>query len=271
MNRLSQTVAIQYDSGFSPYEAAQWRTAFADLAEKGLTGVEVAVAYPDRVDAAELLAVAQSNALAITTISTGQICGLEGVFLTAPEAEKRACASEILMGQIALSRQIGRPPVTVGLIRANPKQQDHSGSRELLAQELAPLWAFAAEQGVILQLEPINRQECPLLSSTADALAFLEELGNPPALGILYDTFHSYLEDGNMAAAIHAAGGRITNVHLSDSHRGLPGEGNIPFTAVREALEKIGYQGAFALETLCVPFREHVLLHYADSLFAAVS
>ena len=31
MNRLSQTVPLQYDTTFSPYAAVGWRAAFADL------------------------------------------------------------------------------------------------------------------------------------------------------------------------------------------------------------------------------------------------
>ena len=55
MNRLSQTVPLQYDTTFSPYAAVGWRAAFADLQQKGFTGVEIAVAYPDRIDADALL------------------------------------------------------------------------------------------------------------------------------------------------------------------------------------------------------------------------
>ena len=46
MNRLSQIVPLQHDSIVSPYPAAGWRAAFADLGRKGFTGVEIAVTYP---------------------------------------------------------------------------------------------------------------------------------------------------------------------------------------------------------------------------------
>ena len=50
MNRLSQIVPLQHDSIVSPYPAAGWRAAFADLGRKGFTGVEIAVTYPERID-----------------------------------------------------------------------------------------------------------------------------------------------------------------------------------------------------------------------------
>jgi len=266
MNKLSQTVPIQYDTGFSPYAAADWRAAFADVAAKGLTGVEIAVAYPDLIDAVDVLNEANKNALAITTISTGQVYALEGAYLTAPEAEKRKRAQEILRGHIDLSEKLGRPPVTVGLIRGKLEPGEKSALLALLGEALAPLCAYAAERGVTLQIEAINKSETNLLNSTWEALTFLEALGSPISLGLLYDTYHSYLEDGDLCAAIRAAGKKITNVHLADSHRGLPGEGAIDFGAVYSTLMEIGYESAIALETLCVPSREHVLDHYAESI-----
>ena len=264
MNIISQTVPLQYDTAFSPYAAAEWEAAFLDVARKGFTGVEIAVAYPDAVDAARVAAEAEKHALAITTISTGQVYALEGVYFTAQDAEKRARARDIIRGHIDLSAQIGFPPVTIGLIRGKLEPPDKAALLAELRESLLPLCVYAAEKGVMLQLEPINKDETVFLNSMDECLDFLKTLGDPASLGILYDTHHSYLEDASMTAAIRAAKGRITNVHLSDSHRGLPGEGAIDFRAVIDTLTEIGYTGAIALETLCVPSREHVLENYAS-------
>ena len=267
MNILSQTVPVQYDTGFSPYPAAGWREAFADVAKKGLTGVEIAVAYPDRLDAAAVFNEAQENGLKITTLSTGQICGLEGAFLTAPDPEKQRIAIDAVRGHIALSVKLGLPNVTVGLLRAGAGR-DAEGLSDMLKSALYPLCLEAHERGVMLQLEPINHNEATLFNNTADCVRFIDDLGAPT--GLLYDTYHSRLEDGDMLKAIRLSGKRITNVHLCDSHRGLPGEGDIDFPAVCLEIIDTGYTGAFALETKCIPSREHILSHYADSIKQAV-
>ena len=44
MNLLCQTVPLQYDTVYSPYAAAEWKAAFADLHAQVFTGVEIAVA-----------------------------------------------------------------------------------------------------------------------------------------------------------------------------------------------------------------------------------
>ena len=142
MNRLSQTVPLQYDTTFSPYAAVGWRAAFADLQQKGFTGVEIAVAYPDRIDADALLSEAQARSLAITTISTGQAFGRDGLYLTAPDAEVRARAMDIVRGQIDLSARIGRPPVTIGLLRGRPEAG--AAALALLLETMKPLVGHAA-------------------------------------------------------------------------------------------------------------------------------
>jgi sugar phosphate isomerase/epimerase len=266
MNIISQTVPVQYDTVFSPYAAAEWTAAFFDVARKGFTGVEIAVAYPGEIDAARVAAEAEKYALAVTTISTGQVYALEGAFFTANDAEKRERAREIIRGHIDLSAKLGFPPVTIGLIRGKLETREKTALLAQLRESLPPLCAYAAEKGVTLQLEPINKGETAFLNSMEECLAFMETLGNPASLGILYDTHHSYLEDASMPAAIRAAKGKITNVHLSDSHRGLPGEGAIDFRAVIKTLTEIGYSGAIALETMCVPSREHVLANYANAM-----
>ncbi len=269
MNILSQTVPLQYDTIFSPYAAREWKSAFADIGRKGFTGAEIAVAYPDRIDTDELNREAEKNGLAITTISTGQIFGLEGLFLASAEKQIRERAMDIVRGHIALSQKIGRPRVTVGLLRGKPDQPVELSLR-LLGEAMLPLAELAEKNDVLLQLEPINRAETTFLHGTRETLRFIDSLGNPGHVGILYDTYHSNLEDGDMAEAIAEAGARITNVHIADSHRGLPGEGTIDFPGIVAAILKTGYGGAFALETLCVPTREHVLACEGEALAGAV-
>ncbi len=273
MNRISQTVPYQYDTGFSPYKVGQLDRALEDLERYGFTGVEYAVAYPDRVDAEEMNRKTQRHHLAVTTLSTGQIFGLEGAHFTSAHAGERAMAQEIINGQIDLSRRIGDPPVTLGLIRGRCQGKDKEALWKLFRESVLPCVEYAARKGVRLQIEPICKAETGLINSTSEGLRFLEDLGNPAHVGLLYDVYHSYLEDGGAAGqlkAIELAGGRIFNVHFADSNRGLPGTGDIDFPAVYQAILHTGYQGAFALENQCVPSAEYVLENYARAMMAVV-
>ena len=269
MNLLCQTVPLQYDTVYSPYAAAEWEAAFADIAAQGFTGVEIAVAYPELIDADAVSRQAAKHALAVTSISTGQAFGRDGWFLASRNGEIRARAADVLRGHIALSAKIGRPRVTIGLLRGRP-EGSAAESLRLLGETLFPLIELAEREGVTLQIEPINRAETTFLNTTRETLDFLRALGNPGCAGLLYDTYHSYLEDGDMLAAVREAGNRIMNVHVADTGRGLPGTGEIDFPAVLAEILKTGYTGPIALETKRVPSREHVLANAGEALLGAV-
>ena len=270
INKIAQTVPYQVDTVFSPFKAEEFDAALDFLGEAGFTGVELAVAYPRKVDPDKLLQKLEARKLAATTLSTGQIYGLEGLFLSSFDSSTRESAADVVKGHAELSAKIGFPPVTIGLLRGKLEQGDKS---ELLAnfrEALLPCVEYAAKLGVILQIEPISRDETVLINTVAEALEFISSLGNSENVGILYDTYHSHKEDGDMTAVVRAAAGKITNVHLADSHRGLPGYGSVNFGAVSRALRSIGYERAYALETLVMPDREFINKNCYESVMTAV-
>lgn len=271
MNIISQTIPLQFDTIFSPFKASEFSYALEYVKEKGFTGVEIAVAYPAEVNTKKLIKELEKYNLTVTTLSTGQIYGLKGLFLSSLNEDIRKQAIKTVVEHIDLSSMLGYPPVTIGLIRGKLEKSDHVILLDNLKASLLECIEYACKRNVILQLEPINKSETVLINSTHEALSFLDSLGNPENLGILYDTYHSNLEDRDMVSAIKAAAGKITNVHFCDSHRGLPGYGTIDFHSVYKALTGTGYKGAIALETLCVPTVEFVKDNFAPSIFKIVS
>ena len=268
MNKISQTIPYQFDTVFSPFKAAEFSGALAFLEQAGFTGIELAIAYPDEVVTDALQKQLEAHHLTATALSTGQIYGLKGLFLSSFDEEIRKQAAAVLNGHIELSAKLGFPVVTVGLMRGKLEQGDKQLLIHNLKEAMLPCVELAKKRGVMLQMEPINSAETVIIHSTNDGLAFLKELGDPENVGILYDTYHSNLEDGDMLAAIRAAAGRITNVHLADSHRGLPGYGTIDFKAVYREIQATGYKGAYALETLSIPSPEFVNAHCYESVRA---
>ncbi|NLY19042.1 MAG: sugar phosphate isomerase/epimerase [Clostridiaceae bacterium] len=267
MNKISQTVPLQYDTVFSPFSAGEFSYALGFLKDNGFTGVEIAIAYPTEVNELALSKELERNDLAVTTLSTGQIYGLKGFFLSSPDESIRRQAIQTINGHVELSAMLGYPPVTIGLIRGKLESEDIDKLYDSFRASLIECLEFAYKRNVILQLEPICRNETVLINSTSDALDFLDSLGNPGNLGILYDTYHSSIEDGDMISAIKKAAGKITNVHFSDSNRGLPGEGSIDFRKVYETLKNTGYKGAIALETLSIPSADYVRKNFVKSIF----
>lgn len=246
--RISVTLAYQYDTVFSPFRAEDFEAGLAWAAGLGFDGVELTVAYPEQVRAARLCAQLARYGLAVTTLSTGQIVGREGVFLTHPNEAMRRRALDVLCRHIELSAQMGCPPVTVGLIRGAHQDMPADRQAALLEEGLARAAALAGEAGVKLSIEPINRYETPLLNTCEQVLALVRNLGDPPSVGVLFDIFHANIEETSLPGTLVSLGPKLLNVHFADSNRLLPGRGHLPLVDVLDVLNRSGYAGGAALE-----------------------
>ncbi|MCL6282650.1 sugar phosphate isomerase/epimerase [Ruegeria sp. 2012CJ41-6] len=105
----------------------------------------------------------------------------------------------------------------------------------------------AAERGILLALEPLNRFETHFLN-TAEQAAHYCEMVDHPAFGIMYDTFHSHIEEKDQASAIRVLAGRINVLHVSENDRGVPGTGQIDFPSVFSAVKATGFDGWVVME-----------------------
>jgi len=108
----------------------------------------------------------------------------------------------------------------------------------------------AAAAGVTLAVEPLNRFESDVLSTTRQAVELLDALEHP-AVKMMLDTFHMHMEEASIAEAILLAGSRIVHFQANENHRGFPGTGMTDWVGVFRALHQAGYRGPVSLE----PFR----------------
>lgn len=108
----------------------------------------------------------------------------------------------------------------------------------------------AAQAGVRLAVEPLNRFETDIVNTTRQGVALVRLVGHA-AVGLVLDTFHMNMEDDDIPGAIRAAGPHIVHFQANENHRGYLGTGHIAWTAVVRALADVGYGGTISLE----PFR----------------
>jgi sugar phosphate isomerase/epimerase len=96
-------------------------------------------------------------------------------------------------------------------------------------------------------IEGINRYESPYMNNLADCADVVKKINHPNA-GVLADFFHMSIEEVNLPQSILDCGHLIRHVHLGDSNRLLPGNGNTDWKGCFEALKQIGYSGYLNLE-----------------------
>jgi D-psicose/D-tagatose/L-ribulose 3-epimerase len=105
----------------------------------------------------------------------------------------------------------------------------------------------AATVGVLLGIEPLNRFEVYFLNAQADAAEFCRQVGHP-SCRMMYDTFHSNIEEKSIRKAIHDIKDMVCHIHISENDRSTPGAGNVRWDENFDAIHEIGYDGWLVIE-----------------------
>ena len=137
--------------------------------------------------------------------------------------------------------------------------------RSAIAKALRRAAPIAAKAGIRLVLEPLNTivdHKGYFLDSTSEALEIIRAVDHP-AVGLLYDIYHSVVMGEDPAEVLTGAGGLVGHVHIADvPGRHEPGTGRIDWSKCLRSLRAVGYEGPLGLEFLPV--------HDTDSSLANV-
>lgn len=105
----------------------------------------------------------------------------------------------------------------------------------------------AGSVGVKLGVEALNRFECYFLNAHADSARFAREVDHP-ACGIMYDTFHSNIEEKNIEQTLSEIKDVLCHIHISENDRSTPGAGNVNWERNFRGIGQIGYDGWLVIE-----------------------
>ena len=106
----------------------------------------------------------------------------------------------------------------------------------------------AADSGITIGLEPVNRYESNLINTAQQALDFISDAGESN-VKVHLDVYHMNIEEVNFADPVRICGDQLGYVHLGESHRGYIGTGTINFPEFFGALAAIGYKGTLTFES----------------------
>ncbi len=100
---------------------------------------------------------------------------------------------------------------------------------------------------VKLGIEFLNRFEIYLLNTAADAARMVKEV-NHPYCRMMFDTFHSHIEEKDPAKAFQACSKSVIHVHISENDRSTPGQGNVRWKEMFAAFKKSKFKGPYVVE-----------------------
>ena len=124
-----------------------------------------------------------------------------------------------------------------------PQDQEYGWSGEVLHAA----GVYAAQAGITLALEALNRFEC-YLCNTMKQLTKLVNTAAHPNVKAMYDTHHANIEEKNNRDAIKTVAPILAHVHISENDRGTPGDGHVQWEETFSTLAEIKYEGWLTIE-----------------------
>ncbi|KDN53863.1 sugar phosphate isomerase/epimerase family protein [Flavobacterium seoulense] len=132
----------------------------------------------------------------------------------------------------------------IGTFTGNPCSNDEKLIIQHVFSEVA---AYAKERNITLGIEPINRYESYVFTAADEVLEMIENC-SVTNLGLHLDTFHMNIEETDFYSPVIRAGSNLKHLHITESDRGMTGEGNVHWDDLFKALAEINYQGPLVLE-----------------------
>ncbi|MES2455985.1 MAG: sugar phosphate isomerase/epimerase [Bacteroidota bacterium] len=240
----------------SPFQTSSIEELFPKIAAMGFDAVEIAVEDPAVIDGAAVKAgLEKYNLKAI-------ICGAFGPTRDLTHEDPavhencfkyiEACLDFCVLWDIKIFA--GPMYSAVGKARMVPPEQ-RVKEWQLAVLNLRIVADMAAERGIKLAIEPLNRFESDLVNTAKDALRMVNDI-NHPAVGILLDGFHMNIEERDVEAAIKLAGDKLLHIQVSENYRGSPGTGQTRWDAFKRGLEAVNYEGIVAIESFTPEIKE---------------
>ncbi len=149
------------------------------------------------------------------------------------------------------AQQVGMKTIVFGsgAARTVPDGFDREKARQQIMDFLGAAVNLAAPRGITLVVEPLNRSECNIINTVAEAMQYVLEL-NHPNLQCLVDSYHLWLEDEPLDN-VRRAMPWIRHVHLADTQGRAPcgKSGRHDYPAFFRVLKNAGYDGLIAVES----------------------
>jgi D-psicose/D-tagatose/L-ribulose 3-epimerase len=217
------------------------------IKEWGFDGIEFAVLDPPNLPAAAIRRELERVGLEGTAVSV--LPG--GMHLGSSDADVRKRSQEHIKACILATADAGAKLLSgpmyspVGYLTGVRRTADEWKWAVESWQTLAPV---AANAGVEIGIEPLNRFETYFLNTAADGATFCDAVGHP-SVGLLFDTFHANIEEKTVGEALRAAAPHLKHLHTCENDRGTPGSGHVAWTEFFTTLKSIGYDRWLVIES----------------------
>lgn len=240
----------------SPLTTAAVRNLAPKVKAIGFDILEVSCETPTLIDVHEVGRITRDNGLEAI------VCGAWGPNRDIAHVDpKRVQASkDYIRWLIDAAAELGSPtvcgPMYSGVGKAHLDDEfARRAEWQRSVEGVREMALVAADKGVRLALEPLNRFETDMINIVDQGLDFIDDVGKSN-VGLHLDTFHMHLEERSSGAAIRKASDRIFHFHACENDRGVPGTGQVHWQEVASALKEVRYPGPVVIESFTSQVKE---------------
>jgi D-psicose/D-tagatose/L-ribulose 3-epimerase len=233
----------------SPLTTAELENLAPKVKQLGFDWIEVPLESLTDLDHQRGAAIIQDNGLGVSAVAA---MGPDRDLIH-PDQAIRDNGIAYVKGAIQATHNLGATNFVGPLYSAvgrtwQMNEEERARDTDLLVQNLGELAKYAADYGVVLCVEPLNRFETSFLNLAEQVIEVVDRVGHPNCQ-IMLDTFHMNIEEKSSGDAIRAAGKRLKHLHSCENDRGAPGSGHVAWQEVAQALWDIGYDGPVVIES----------------------
>jgi D-psicose/D-tagatose/L-ribulose 3-epimerase len=228
------------------FDDAGLQLAVERTAAAGFDLIEIPLMDPDKADATAVRRMLDGAGLAATA-SLGlsehtDVSSADPEVVAAGEAHLGRCLE--FLSDVGGTHLVG---VIYCAMRKYMAPSTHE-NRQHSIEAIGRLSDRAAELGIRVGVEVVNRYESNLLNTARQAVRYVEDVGSHNVV-VHLDTYHMNIEEPDMFTPVLDAGDRLGYVHIGESHRGYLGSGTVDFDGFFRALATIGYDGPVVFES----------------------
>ena len=175
----------------------------------------------------------------------------EGLSITSADKDVRDRTLTVMRGLCGLAADMG---ATI-LVHGSPDQRrleagDEQRCRQRGVDAFAAVAEAAGEAGVTYCVEPLSRDQTPLVNTVAEAAEIVRSIDNP-ALRTMIDCSSAGLTESESVPDLirrWIPTGLVSHVHFNDPNRQGPGDGELDFAPILAALRDANYSGDASIE-----------------------
>jgi D-psicose/D-tagatose/L-ribulose 3-epimerase len=235
--------AAVFVGGWTPQER---RAAAARARKAGYDVLEIPALDPAAIDIVDTRTVLDEHGLA-------GVCSLGLDFdadISSPDPDVAARGESRLVAALEVAAGLGGGflgGVIYSALGKYDRPMDPRG-RDSMVAILGRLAARAADHGVTLGLEAVNRYESNVINTCAQAVQVIKDIGADNVV-VHLDVYHANIEESSIAQAVADCGDHLGYVHVGESHRGYLGTGSADLDGLFRALRETGYSGPVTFES----------------------